>query len=63
MTSEDLHTDRGWSIRSFEVREEAHADEVGILKAAKAVLSGADRKHPPLHLKASVVMSRNYHLQ
>merc|ERR1719379_1596980 len=38
----DLHMECDWLQANFEVRKEARAGEVESLKAAKAVLSGAD---------------------
>merc|ERR1719277_2455562 len=38
----NLHSECDWLIQFFDVRKEARAQEVDNLKAAKAVLSGAD---------------------
>merc|ERR1719161_2136838 len=41
-TIKDLHLECDWLVKNFELRKEARAGEVEALKAAKAVLSGAD---------------------
>merc|ERR1719327_1533992 len=41
-TLKDLHLECDWLMKNFELRKEARAGEVEALKAAKAVLSGAD---------------------
>jgi len=41
-TLEDLHLECDWLLKNFALRKEARAGEVEALKAAKAVLSGAD---------------------
>merc|ERR1719311_1832989 len=41
-TIKDLHLECDWLVKNFVLRKEARAGEVEALKAAKAVLSGAD---------------------